>query len=346
MKIHSGRSLAQRIAALALIAALLSPLTHASPLPPGIHASRPCSGPPATELPLSRSVDAFADAIYTLDFGSEGGSLSKWLQLRYPDGVTLYLILDDIGDEPLDAAGVLREAVDGARVCDGGRVFPRRMNRSTTPRLWALKREVLRIQDDYNAEFILGHAFPAVFSILAASATLGGPPPPASRRSLPGVRLVPGRTASEPTEPTTQEPPSQAVEARPGTMKGGGAYDRLNRFNYPYRELLIDQPDGSRGRLDGYNPLGGGQIVSRKFTQLADVQEETALGYVRELATKYRPGYRIAHVPSSGPLAGRRLAGRQILEVPIQLRPIPKAVLDLAQQLKITIRDVTGRIYE
>jgi hypothetical protein len=40
-------------------------------------------------------------------------------------------------------------------------------------------------------------------------------------------------------------------------------------------------------RLDGYNPLGGGQIVSRKFTQLADVQEEIALGYVRGISRTY-----------------------------------------------------------
>jgi hypothetical protein len=173
MKAHGGRPLAWRYAVLALIAALLPRLVHAFPLPPGVHPSRPCSGLPATQLPLSQSVDAFSDAVYDLDFGSEGGRLSKWLQLRYPDGVTLYLTLDDIGDEALDAAGVIREAVDGARVCDGGRVFPRRMNRSTTPRLWAVKREVLRIQDDYNAEFILGHAFPAVFTILAAGATPG-----------------------------------------------------------------------------------------------------------------------------------------------------------------------------
>jgi filamentous hemagglutinin len=128
-------------------------------------------------------------------------------------------------------------------------------------------------------------------------------------------------------------------------MKSGVAYDRLNRFNYPYREVLIDQPDGSRVRLDAYDPGAGGQIVSRKFTQLADVQEQTAFGYLRELATKYRRGYHIANVPSSGPLAGQPLAGQQYLEVPIQLRPIPQAVLDLARSLKITIRDVTGRIY-
>jgi hypothetical protein len=329
-------------AALALFANTLFGAAHATPLPPDVKASRPCAGPPATNQPLSRSVDAFVDAVYDLDLGSEQGRLSQWLTLRYEDESTLYVVLTDIGDESLDAAGVIREAIDGARVCDGGRVFPRRMNRSTTPRLWATKREVLRIQDDYNAEFILGHAVPAVFSILAAGATLGGPTPAITRRPFPGRGSLPGRSVLRATAPPDEAP----VEAQPGTMRGGRAYDRLGRFDYPYRELLIEQPDGSRARLDAYNPLGGGQIVSRKFTQLADVQEQTALGYVRELADKYQRGFRIASVPSSGPLAGQELRGQQFLEVPVQLRPVPKAVLDLAKRLKIKIRDVAGRIYE
>jgi hypothetical protein len=344
MMFRRSRQLTKALAALACIAAAIPGWVHASSLPPGVKASRPCDGPPATELPLSRSVDAFVDAIYDLDFGSEQGRLSKWLTLRYADGPTLHVMLDDIGDEALDARAVIRDAIDGARVCDGGRVFPRRMNRSTTPRLWAAKREALRIQDDYNAEFILGHAFPAVFSVLAASATLGGPTPATTRRPLPARPPLPGRSM-----PRTTAPPDEApVEAQPGTMKGGRAYDRLNRFNYPYRELLIDQPDGSRARLDAYDPagVGAGEIVSRKLTQLADVQEETALGYVRELAAKYQRGYRIANVPSSGPLAGQELRGQQFLEVPVQLKPIPRAVLDLAKRLKIIIRDVSGRIYE
>ncbi|HEX2571144.1 MAG TPA: hypothetical protein VH877_16425, partial [Polyangia bacterium] len=220
-------------------------------------------------------------------------------------------------------------------------VFPGRMNRSTTPRLWAARKAVEQIQDDYNAEFILSHAFPAVFTILATGATVGAPTPATTRRPIPG-KMLPGRRVPGSVTPPEEGP----VEAQTGTMKGGGAYDRLGRFNYPYRELLIDQPDGSRARLDAYNPEAGvGEIVSRKFTQLADVQERTALGYVRELANKYRPGYFISKVPSSGPLAGSQIRGRQFLEVPVQLRPIPKVVLDYAARLGIEIRDVTGRIY-
>jgi hypothetical protein len=164
MTSHLGRRLTSPWGGtLVLLATLRLGAVHATPLPPGAKASRPCDGPPATDLPLSRSVDAFSDAVYDLDWGSEQGRLSQWLTLRYADGLTLYVVLP---------------------------------------------------------------------------------------------------------------------------------------------------------------------------------------GYVRELATKYRPGDRIANVPSSGALAGKRLVGRQYLEIPIQLRPIPNAVLDLAKQLKIIIRDVTGRIYE
>jgi hypothetical protein len=82
--------------ALVLLATARSGAAYATPLPPGVKASRPCDGPPATDLPLSRSVDAFTEVIYNLDFGSEGGQLSQWLTLRYEDGLTLYVLLPDL----------------------------------------------------------------------------------------------------------------------------------------------------------------------------------------------------------------------------------------------------------
>jgi hypothetical protein len=104
-----------------------------------------------TDVPMSRSVDAFDDAVYDVDLDARGGQLSRLLKLRYEGGVELYVRLDDIGDEWMDAAGVIREVIDHGAVCDGGRVFPRRMNRSTTPRLWSVRREVLQLMDDHNA---------------------------------------------------------------------------------------------------------------------------------------------------------------------------------------------------
>ena len=50
--------------------------------------------------------------------------------------------------------------------------------------------------------------------------------------------------------------------------------------------------------LDSYNPHVG-EIVSRKYTQLSEVSEETAIRYLKELENKYSPGSIIADVPSN-----------------------------------------------
>lgn len=44
-----------------------------------------------------------------------------------------------------------------------------------------------------------------------------------------------------------------------------------------------------------------------------DIQGQSGLAEVRELSRKYRPGDMIARVPSSGPLAGRRITIRDVM---------------------------------
>lgn len=103
--------------------------------------------------------------------------------------------------------------------------------------------------------------------------------------------------------------------------------------------------------LDSYippNPDIGelGQIVSRKNTQLANVQESTAIGYIKEFTTKYSAGCRIAStnsVPTN--LRGQTIEGQLFLEVPVQDAPIPQAVLQAATDQGVVIRDVVGRVY-
>ncbi|HEV2070072.1 MAG TPA: hypothetical protein VGR26_09790, partial [Acidimicrobiales bacterium] len=104
----------------------------------------------------------------------------------------------------------------------------------------------------------------------------------------------------------------------------------------------VARPGGGRPyRLDGYDH-DAGEIVSRKHTQLAERQQRTAMGYVRELPRKYAPGTPIADVPSTPTaLRGKKLAGDMILEVPPQRRPVPHAVLDEAGRLRVTIRETT-----
>ena len=106
-------------------------------------------------------------------------------------------------------------------------------------------------------------------------------------------------------------------------------------------------------RLDSYNPKTK-EIVSRKYTQLSEISEKTAIGYLKELLEKYSPGSVIADVPSNRVGAnaeifeeneGNILKGQMILEVPVQKEPVPENVLLKAQEEGITIRDIKGHIY-
>jgi hypothetical protein len=84
----------------------------------------------------------------------------------------------------------------------------------------------------------------------------------------------------------------------------------------------------------------------RKFTQLGRVRERTAIGYIREAARKYAPGRRISDVRSvPADLRGQPLRGDLILEVPGQRVPVPRSVLDVADELGVIIRDVHGNVY-
>lgn len=89
-------------------------------------------------------------------------------------------------------------------------------------------------------------------------------------------------------------------------------------------------------------------------TQLSEILENTAIGYLKELSEKYSPGSVIADVPSNRVGAnagifeeneGNILKGQMILEVPVQKEPVPENVLLKAQEEGITIRDIKGHIY-
>ena len=134
---------------------------------------------------------------------------------------------------------------------------------------------------------------------------------------------------------------------------------------YPFNEVYLEAPkkainlpEGSPTkhqyvRLDSYNPHTG-EIVSRKYTQLSEVSEETAIRYLKELSDKYAPETKIADVPSniSGANAGifkanngKVLDGQMILEVPVQAKVVPKRVIDYASLKGIKIRDTNNHIY-
>ena len=133
---------------------------------------------------------------------------------------------------------------------------------------------------------------------------------------------------------------------------------------YPYNEVYLEAPKEATNlpkgspikhqyvRLDSYVP--GKEIVSRKYTQLSEVSEETAIRYLKELSDKYAPGSIIADVPSNRTglnkgifevNQGRDLKGQMILEVPVQAKAVPKRVIDYASLKGIKIRDINNHIY-
>ena len=130
------------------------------------------------------------------------------------------------------------------------------------------------------------------------------------------------------------------------------AFNKARAKFYPFNEVYLEAPKKainlSEGspikhqyvRLDSYNPHTG-EIVSRKYTPLSQVSEETAIRYLKELSDKYAPGTKIADVPSniSGANAGifkanngNVLDGQMILEVPVQEAKISAKVLDYAKK--------------
>ena len=142
------------------------------------------------------------------------------------------------------------------------------------------------------------------------------------------------------------------------------AFNKARAKFYPYNEVYLEAPkkainlpEGSPTkhqyvRLDSYVP--GKEIVSRKYTQLSEVSEETAIRYLKELSDKYAPGSIIADVPSNRTglnkgifevNQGRDLKGQMILEVPVQKKPIPQNVINYADKLRIKIRNTNNKLY-
>ena len=144
------------------------------------------------------------------------------------------------------------------------------------------------------------------------------------------------------------------------------AFNKARAKFYPFNEVYLEAPKKainlSEGspikhqyvRLDSYNPHTG-EIVSRKYTQLSEVSEETAIRYLKELSDKYAPGSIIADVPSNRTGVnkgifevnqGNDLKGEMILEVPVQKKLVPKSILKYARDNKIQIRDINGNVYK
>lgn len=169
-------------------------------------------------------------------------------------------------------------------------------------------------------------------------------------------RMLPNGTIGDLTDPATFRPDTflspgemQRFSDRPWlqNMIAGNRFDDYMAPNYRYNELYLDAPGGSGYvRLDSYVP--GEDIISRKLTQLGDVQPSTAFSYIDELVAKYPPGSTVADVPSTrlSGLSGQTLEGRLVLQIPPQNGvTIPDEVAEYAFENGVRIIDINGFDY-
>jgi filamentous hemagglutinin len=133
-------------------------------------------------------------------------------------------------------------------------------------------------------------------------------------------------------------------------MEEGNQFNRDRASAYEFNEVAVENPDGGTAlRLDSYSPkVGTGEIVSRKYTQLAKILPQTAINYLNEFVKKYSPGTLISNTVKTRleGLSGKKLGGTMYLEVPPQTNPIPQAVLDAAKKRDIIIRDSNGTSHQ
>jgi hypothetical protein len=161
---------------------------------------------------------------------------------------------------------------------------------------------------------------------------------PSGTESLPDETIHDGPEAGKIPELDSRE----RHRPDPERMQQGTDFDRAQRGVY-----TADQLELTNGKIvDSYTP--NDVIVSRKHSQLAEINPAVAEGYVHEILDKYAPGNIIADTPANNArypgLVGHRLEGKMVLEVPVQQTPIPQEFGDWSARLGVTIRDFNGQV--
>jgi hypothetical protein len=115
-----------------------------------------------------RYVDSFTEISYDPNYHPAPRRLSTLLQARYKDGTEIDINLENIKPEPVSGEET-RELLAQSHIGAGGRVFPKRMDSATTPRLWAARKSAVEAMEVYNYQF-MATAMPAVFFIILVAA--------------------------------------------------------------------------------------------------------------------------------------------------------------------------------
>ena len=158
----------------------------------------------------------------------------------------------------------------------------------------------------------------ALISYIILRRRMGGRETPTkpARENKPSERPNPNPENGSNSSPDQSPEPELSPERQ--RQERGNLFNRLRGLKYEHDNIYIENPNGGGYViLDSYNETSG-EIVSRKWTQLSEIDETSAIAYIRELPRKYPPGARIADVPTNKDLRGKTLRGQMILEVQVQ----------------------------
>lgn len=131
-----------------------------------------------------------------------------------------------------------------------------------------------------------------------------------------------------------------------GRMVAGNRFNHFANANYKYSEIALTAGKKRPYRLDAWTPDVA--IVSRKLTQLDEINLSTAKGYIDEFVKKYPAGSVVKKTAKNDALgiSGKPLRGEMVLEVPPQIGgKIDDAIIQYARQNRIAIRDINGHYY-
>ena len=121
----------------------------------------------------------------------------------------------------------------------------------------------------------------------------------------------------------------------------GNAFNETARIErwYPYNEVTLSNGK----RVDSFRPAKDGipgEIISRKATDLGDIQMSTFESYLKEMIQKYAPGTSINAPKYGDDLKDKVLEGNLILEIPENNRTLSNIheYIDLARTNNIELR--------
>jgi hypothetical protein len=118
-------------------------------------------------------VDLFEHVIYDEAYRiAEGGSPTNWFRVKYPNGTIVDLNINDF--ETSASSKETHDQLAHVKMREG-HIFPKSLNKYTTPALWAAREDILEIQHWYTNKLIK-LSLPAVLFVLTINPMPAGPP--------------------------------------------------------------------------------------------------------------------------------------------------------------------------